>query len=223
MSACLMLHGIGQVPARVGPGERSYWISETNFAFILAEATTHGARLTIDDGNDSDARIALPKLVEAGLKAIFFIPSDRIGTPGYVTEHDIRAMHDAGMEIGSHGCAHLNWLASSDAEIAVDVTQSVERLARIIDTPVRSLAVPYGDCDRRVLGVLRKLGIARVYSSFPGPDVKGAWLVRRDCIKADMGPNEIGAIMTRKPDAAEAAINFLRIWRRAGNAALWAA
>lgn len=223
MSACLMLHGIGPAPERVDPDERPYWISEHTFTFVLEKVRAHGARLTIDDGNDSDARIALPLLVKAGLKAAFFIPSDRIGTPGYVTESDVRDLHEAGMEIGSHGCAHLNWLATSDADIASDVTQSVERLARIIAAPVRSVAIPFGHCDRRVLGVLRQLGIGRVYSSFRGPDVESAWLARRDCIMADMGPGEINEIFTRKPAAAEAALNLLRIWRRTGNAALWAA
>ena len=222
MSACLMLHGIGPVPAHIDGGERPYWITEQMFAFILAEMPVHGARLTFDDGNDSDARIALPKLIKAGLTAAFFIPSDRIGTPGYVTENDIRTMHRAGMEIGSHGCAHLNWLQAGDGEIANDVTRSIERLARIIDAPVRSVAMPYGSCDRRVLAVLRRLGVGRVHSSFRGPDVEG-WLVRRDCIKATMGPKEINEIMTRRPDAAAAALNFLRIWRHAGNAAAWTA
>lgn len=223
MSACLMLHGIGPTPERISPDERPYWISERSFAFVLAEAAAHGARLTFDDGNDTDARIALPMLQAAGLTGAFFIPSDRIAMPGYVTEADIRALHAAGMEIGSHGCAHLNWLRAGDTDIAYDVTHSVERLARIIGAPVRSVAIPYGQCDRRVLAVLRRLGIGRVHSSFRGPDDGTTWLVRRDCITAAMGPHEISEIMTRQPDAAQAALNFLRIWRRAGNAARWVA
>ena len=223
MSACLMLHGIGPTPSHLDPEERPYWITEQTFGFIVEQIKTYPALLTFDDGNDTDARIAVPLLAAAGLTASFFIPSDRIGTPGYVTEDDIRAMHAAGMEIGSHGCAHLNWLDACDAEIAGDVAQSVERLARLINAPVRSVAIPYGSCDRRVLGVLRKLGIGRVYSSFRGPNVEGTWLVRRDCIKSGMGPHEIFEILTRKPDRAAAAGNFLRIWRRAGNAAIWEA
>jgi peptidoglycan/xylan/chitin deacetylase (PgdA/CDA1 family) len=221
MSACLMLHGVGPAPSHLDPEERPYWITEQAFTFILEQIKTCPARLTFDDGNDTDARIAVPRLLEAGLTAAFFIPSDRIGTPGYVTEQDIRAMYDAGMEIGSHGCAHLNWLDACDAEIATDVVQSIDRLAQIVNAPVRSVAIPFGRCDRRVLAVLRQLGIGRVYSSFRGPDIEGSWLARRDCITADMGPHEIFEILTRKPDAAAAAFNFLRIWRRAGNAAIW--
>jgi peptidoglycan/xylan/chitin deacetylase (PgdA/CDA1 family) len=219
MSACLMLHGIGAIPDFICPEERLYWISEGTFDLVIAGAKRHGARLTFDDGNESDATIALPKLVAQGLKAAFFIPSDRIGTTGYVSEQQIRDLHAAGMEIGSHGCSHLNWLQASDPEIASDVTRSVERLSQIIAAPVRSVAIPYGHCDRRVLAVLRRLGIGEVHSSFRGPHVEGSWLIRRDCITADLTTDAIEEILTRRPDAATAALNMLRIWRRAGNAA----
>jgi peptidoglycan/xylan/chitin deacetylase (PgdA/CDA1 family) len=218
-----MLHGLGPIPPHIAAVERPYWISEAAFAFTVAQAKVHAARLTFDDGNDTDTRIALPKLTDAGLTAAFFIPSDRIGQPGYVRDEDIRALHAAGMEIGSHGCAHLNWLAASDAEIASDVTRSIDRLAQIINAPVRSVAIPYGRCDRRVLGVLHRIGIGRVHSSFRGPDSGAAWLVRRDCIMADMGPGEIAAIIAREPDVATAALNLLRVWRRTGAAAFRAA
>lgn len=223
MSACLMLHGIGAIPDRVPPEERPYWISAETFAFVLDAAARHRARLTFDDGNDTDAALALPALSRAGMTAAFFIPTDRIGTPGYVSETDILALHAAGMEIGSHGCAHLDWLGASDADIAADVVRSIERLAGIVKAPVRAVAIPYGQCDRRVLAVLRKLGIGQVHSSFPGPHLEGSWLVRRDCIKADMDRAAIWRLLSRKPDAAAAALTFLRIWRHAGNAALWAA
>lgn len=221
MSACLMLHGVGPTPPAIADEEKPYWITERMFDFVLSEVSAHGGRITFDDGNATDFDIAFGKLLDAGMTASFFIPSDRIGTPGYLDEEQIRAMHEAGMEIGSHGAAHLNWIESSDGEIARDVTVSVERLSAIIEAPVRSVAIPYGYCDRRVLAVLRRLGIGRAYSSFRGPEVEGSWLVRRDCIKADMGPMDINEIITRAPDTAAATLNFLRIWRRAGNAALW--
>lgn len=223
MSACLMLHGIGAIPDFICPEERPYWISEETFDFVIAEAKQNGARITFDDGNETDATIALPKLAAQGLTATFFIPSDRIGTTGYVSEQQIRDLHAAGMEIGSHGCSHLNWLHASDPEVASDVTRSVERLSQIIAAPVRSVAIPYGHCDRRVLAVLRRLGIGEVHSSFRGPQVEGAWLIRRDCITAALSHDDIREILTRDPGAATAVVNTLRIWRRAGNAAIWTA
>jgi peptidoglycan/xylan/chitin deacetylase (PgdA/CDA1 family) len=217
-----MLHGIGPLPPHAGADEGPYWISHETFATIVALLQNIPARLTFDDGNRTDVTIALPALVKAGLKASFFIPSARINTPGYVSENDIRALHDGGMDIGSHGCAHLDWTKLSDTEIAHDVMQSVEQLSSIIGVPVRSVAIPYGYCDRRVLAVLRRLGMGRVYSSFRGPDSATTWLVRRDCIKREMSRQDIERIITHKPPVAETALNILRVWRRAGNAALWA-
>lgn len=215
-----MLHGLGPPPDHVEAGERPYWIGEETFRIVLAGLCAHGGTLTFDDGNASDAAIALPALLKAGLKASFFIPTDRIGTPGYLTENQICALFAAGMEIGSHGCAHHNWLKTNDDGVIDEVERSTARLSRLIGTPVRAVAIPFGYCDRRVLRLLRQLGIERVYSSFRGPDVPGRWLVRRDCITDGMTQDDIEAILTRSPNPRETLLTFLRIWKHAGNAAL---
>jgi len=220
MTTCLMLHGIGDPPSRTPGEEWPYWISEAMFEAILDLVRQAPARLTIDDGNASDVETALPALERKGLTAAFFIPSDRIGKPHYVSEAGLRALAAAGMEIGSHGCTHLRWTEVSDAEIARDVTNSIERLSSVVGAPVRSVAVPYGACDRRVLRTLRRIGIGRVYSSFRGPELDGAWLVRRDCITRDMTLSNLKDLIAAEPGAAETAISRLRIWRRAGSAAL---
>lgn len=215
-----MLHGLGKPPDHVDAGERPYWISEASFADVLDGVKVHGGTLTFDDGNASDAAIALPALLTAGLKASFFIPTDRIGTPGYLSENQICALFAAGMEIGSHGCAHRNWLTTSNDGIVDEVVRSTTRLRQLIGVPVRTIAIPFGYCDRRVLRVLRQLDIERVYSSFRGPDIPGRWLVRRDCITEGMSKAEIEAILTRRPKGTETLLTFLRIWKHAGTAAL---
>jgi len=220
MSTCLMLHGIGDPPPYVPVEEWPYWISEASFVGTLALVRNASARLTIDDGNASDVEIAMPALIHAGMTATFFIPSDRVGTRHYLSEYDIRTLYAAGMEIGSHGCTHLRWTTVSDAEIARDVTDSIERLSAIIGAPVRSVAVPYGACDRRVLRTLQRLGLQRVYTSFRGPELPDAWLVRRDCLTRDMSLANIEALLAARPGAADTALTFLRIWRYAGSVAI---
>ncbi len=223
MSPCLLLHGLGEPPAHIPDAERPYWLPVEVFARILAMAQHHDVRLTFDDGNDTDARVALPMLREAGLTASFFIPSDRIGRPGYVGEADIRALSDASMEIGSHGRAHIRWTEVSDDAIVDDVSASIDNLQAILGERVRGVAVPFGACDRRVLRVLRRLGAGRVYSSFAGPDPADAWLVRRDCLTTDMPVPAIERLLTKKYTAVDGTLSFLRTWRRAGEASLWRA
>ena len=61
--------------------------------------------ITFDDGNESDALIALPELVKRNLKAFFFVVGGRIGLPHYLDRVALRDLISAGMEIGSHGNA----------------------------------------------------------------------------------------------------------------------
>jgi peptidoglycan/xylan/chitin deacetylase (PgdA/CDA1 family) len=225
MKLCLLFHGLGPPPARVCDREALYWLPSETFRRVLeiARASPNRIEITFDDGNDSDVRLALPAMLEAGMTAAFFIPSDRIDKPGFVSTTDIRALRQAGMKIGSHGCAHIRWTAVSDETIADDVMRSIERLEAILGEPVRSMAIPYGDCDLRVLRVLRRLGIARVYSSFRGPDMGGTWLVHRECIKAQIPETTIESLLTRKYGAPDAALSLLRVLRRVGWAGLWPA
>ena len=223
MNNSLMFHGLGPIPGFIGEAEARYWLPTQTFARILEAVRAHPAEITFDDGNLSDVEIALPLLKEAGLAAAFFIPTDRIGLPGYVSEADIHTLQEAGMHVGSHGCAHIRWTQVSDEAVAQDVGRSIERLSAILGERVHTVAVPFGDCDLRVLRVLRRLGVGRVYTSFRGPSARDAWLVRRDCIMADMTQDTIQNLIARKYTKADAVLSFLRVWRKTGRAALWPA
>jgi peptidoglycan/xylan/chitin deacetylase (PgdA/CDA1 family) len=225
MKICLMLHGLGPPPPGIPECEVRYWMPAERFAQIvdLVRHTHNQAHFTLDDGNATDVQIALPALRDAGLSASFFIPSDHIGQTGHVSESDIRTLRAAGMEIGSHGCAHISWMQVPDQAIAQDVTRSVDRLSSILGERVETVAVPFGECDLRVLRVLRALGIRRVYTSFRGPCRKGAWLVRRHCITADMPEAAIRELLTKHYTAIDAAVSFLREWKHVGRASLWPA
>ena len=223
MKICLMLHGLGLPPPGISESEARYWLPAERFAQMvdLVRHTHNQVHFTFDDGNATDVRFALPGLRDAGLSASFFIPSDHIGQPGHVGEDDIRALRGAGMEIGSHGCAHISWTQVPDEAIAQDVTRSIDRLGSILGERVATVAVPFGECNLRVLRVLRGLGIRRVYTSFRGPCRADAWLVRRDCITADMPDASIRELLTKHYTAIDAAVAFLREWKHAGRASFW--
>ncbi|MDE2181679.1 MAG: polysaccharide deacetylase family protein [Alphaproteobacteria bacterium] len=222
MTVCLMLHGLGAPPSSIGTEERPYWATLHQWQMIMSLAPHCAVEITIDDGNKSDVEIALPALRSVGMRATFFIPSDRLGAgPHYLTEDDVRLLHRSGMEIGSHGCAHLHWTKLPNDSIVNDITCSIKRLSAITGATVRSVAIPFGDFDRRVLGVLRSLGVGRVYTSLHGPDSGNGWIVRRDCIRNRMSDEDITTLMTDRPSLPIEAIAFLRTLRHAGRAALW--
>ena len=223
MKNCIMLHGLGPTPPHILPCEVRYWLPEEKFAKIVNLAQRYPMQITFDDANDTDVRIALPALKKAGLSADFFVPTGQIGRPGYLSEGDIRSMRAVGMRFGSHGSAHIEWTKVSNDEIAKDVSGSIEILSAILGEQITDVAVPFGECDLRVMRVLRSLGVKRVYTSFRGRTSDDAWIVRRTCITANMPNAAIEELFARKYTAADDALAFLRAWRHIGPATLWAA
>jgi peptidoglycan/xylan/chitin deacetylase (PgdA/CDA1 family) len=185
----LNFHGLGAPHAEVEVDERPYWLSSSRFAAILTLIRERDAagriRITFDDGNRSDVTVALPLLEEFGLGAAFFIVTERIGAPSYLGVADVARLHDAGMSIGSHGASHVPWTSLDDTELAVQVARSMRSLSQIVGRPVTEVAVPFGDYDRRVLGVLRRLGVSRAYTSDNGVASPGTWLAARNTMRSD--------------------------------------
>ena len=112
----LEFHGIGSPHGAVtDEDELLYWLSRETFASLLQAivVTREGSDLpvaiTFDDGNESDALIALPELAKRNLKAIFFVVGGRIGMPHYLDRAALRDLVSAGMEIGSNGMHHCDW------------------------------------------------------------------------------------------------------------------
>lgn len=225
MKICLLMHGLGPTPPHIPEVELRYWLTTEKFAQVLdlVRRTCNAVQLTFDDGNATDVHIALPALRDAGLTASFFIPTDRIGRAEYLSEADIRELRAAGMQIGSHGCAHIRWTEVPNEAIVADVARSIDRLSSILGEKIETAAVPYGECDLRVLRVLRRLGLRHVYTSFPGPCRKSAWLVKRDCLTAEMTQADIGELLMTDYTGVDVALSFLRMTRHAGWASLWPA
>ncbi|MDT5043412.1 MAG: hypothetical protein QOE51_4397, partial [Actinoplanes sp.] len=76
------VHGIGTPVRPLDPGEDVIWVSTTQFEAVLdAAAGRADVRLTFDDGNASDVEIALPRLLERGLRAEFYLAAGLLGEP----------------------------------------------------------------------------------------------------------------------------------------------
>lgn len=223
MKLCLMLHGLGTPPTHLSVDEKRYWIDEDRFAQILACTKRAGPRveITFDDGNASDLDIALPALQKAGLAASFFVIAGNIGQAGHLDEDGIRTLRDGGMRIGSHGTRHIPWTSLSDAEVRADLDEAERRLRDILGASIDSVAVPFGECDVRVARILRRAGIARVYTSFHGPTLASDWLIRRECVTADLPMATIEDWMLRRYHAGDVVYSFLRAAKHVRHAALW--
>lgn len=176
-------HGIGTPGEGVPPEEVPYWCPTSlwpDLADALVGLSSEGqvkVEITFDDGNLSDLTVALPALLDRGLKATFLVCSARLGKPGYLTPENLRELVAAGMEVGSHGHEHVDLRRLDDEGLAFEARSSRKLIEQAAGAPVRRFALPFGSYDRRVLANLHDY--ESVYSSDAVRARPGRWLVPR--------------------------------------------
>jgi peptidoglycan/xylan/chitin deacetylase (PgdA/CDA1 family) len=177
-------HGIGTPGRELEPDEDQFWIEPERFEELLAAAQElRHVGLSFDDGNASDFSIALPALVERGLTASFFVISSRLGEPGSLDSEQVRALAEAGMEIGSHGMRHLPWRSLGDDAAREELDEARKTIEDASGRPVEQAACPFGAYDRGTLRALRSHGYTRVYTVDRRPSRADAWLQSRYVIR----------------------------------------
>jgi peptidoglycan/xylan/chitin deacetylase (PgdA/CDA1 family) len=194
------VHGIGPAGRELAPGEDKTWVGIEQFERTLeAVANRDDVRLTFDDGNVSDVQIALPRLLEWGIKAEFFVLAGLLGEAGRLRPDHVRELVEAGMTIGSHGWAHRDWRRLSRAEAVEEIDVAKRVLREITGQPVSRVAVPFGSYDRHVLRRLRQAKITRVYTSDGGLTRCESWIQPRTSIRHDLDDTWLARTLDRRP------------------------
>jgi peptidoglycan/xylan/chitin deacetylase (PgdA/CDA1 family) len=182
------------------PNEDKTWVTVEQFEQVLdAAAGRPDVRITFDDGNLSDVEIALPRLVERGLTADFFVLAGLLGQPGRLDRSDVRELQRSGMRIGSHGWAHRDWRRLTDAQALEEIVQANKVLAELTGGPITEVAIPFGSYDRHVLRRLRLAGVQRVYTSDGGRADTGSWLQARNSLRHDIQARWAREVLTGQP------------------------
>ncbi|MBU0640315.1 MAG: polysaccharide deacetylase family protein, partial [Planctomycetes bacterium] len=114
--------------------------------------------LTFDDGYASVFDVARPLLEARGIRAAVFIPTGYVGRPfagntragtgpalPTMTAEQIRALADAGWEIGAHSVTHGLFAGLSRADARRELAASKALLEELLEQPVSTFAFPYGE------------------------------------------------------------------------------
>ncbi|MGN9785150.1 polysaccharide deacetylase family protein [Nonomuraea sp. ZG12] len=212
----LTVHGIGEPARELDPGEEETWVSVAQFERVVdAVAGRPDVRITFDDGNASDVEIALPRLVERGLRAEFFVLAGLLGEPGRLDSTGVRELLRAGMRIGSHGWAHRDWRTLDAGQAAEELSAAHHLLGQLTGEPVSRVAIPFGSYDRRVLSRLRRAGVTRAYTSDGGRARPDAWLQPRTSLKRDLDSGWTTRILAGGPSLPRRAAKLaMRLYKR---------
>jgi peptidoglycan/xylan/chitin deacetylase (PgdA/CDA1 family) len=160
----------------------------------VIECIRHTARASIDvdelgvaglpTGSVAERRAAIDRLIPlikyknlAGRQQALASLHKACGSPALcetlmMRSSQVRALHDAGMEIGAHTVNHPILTALPDDEARFELQQGRDRLRDLTQAPVLTLAYPNGkpgtDYDRRHVAIARELGFQQAVTTAVG-------------------------------------------------------
>lgn len=132
----------------------SQWGYKTISVELLAKAIREGAELpprpiilTFDDGSETVYTTAMPIMQKYGFTGTAYIVYNYMWVPRYMNVDQVKALHAAGWEIGSHGTSHTD-LPSHPGRHENEIVGSRRKLQAKLDVPVLSFSYPFGTYDK---------------------------------------------------------------------------
>jgi peptidoglycan/xylan/chitin deacetylase (PgdA/CDA1 family) len=204
-----------------GPAPASYKLERRNFERHIAAVSTAAARrgtvsdllrggdgqppvlLTFDDGGASSYSCIAGLLERSGWRGHFFITTDYLDHPGFVTRGQVRELAARGHVIGTHSCSHPLRMSSSRWDRLVEEwTRSVAVLSDVLAAPVEIGSVPGGAYSRRVAAAAAAAGITALFTSEPIArcrSVEGCLVIGRYSLRRATPARTAGALASGRP------------------------
>jgi peptidoglycan/xylan/chitin deacetylase (PgdA/CDA1 family) len=149
--------------------------------------------LTFDDAYASIGSYGVPLLLERGMKGTIFVVADAVGGCNHwdmergakrmelMNQGMLERAIAGGMEIGAHGCAHLNLEELDEAGQLDEIVRSKAQLGKLFGIEVNVFAYPYGAHNSGVADMVKAAGYQGAVSIFsPEPSVtSNRWRMRR--------------------------------------------
>lgn len=124
--------------------------------------------ITFDDGGRSAFTQTIDALERRGWRGHFFVATNFIDTPTFLSESEIRELDARGHVVGSHSASHPLRMASlSNEDLLREWKTSVEKLSDILGYRVTTASVPGGHFSRNVAVAASEAGIETLFTSEP--------------------------------------------------------
>ena len=132
----------------------------------LADYFEHGRELptspviiSFDDGWETQFEYALPSLEKYHYSATFFVVTNYIGRPGFISWPQLQTLQTDGMKIGSHSRSHPRLNRIKDPAMLWDqIYTSKTILESQLETPVEEFAYPYGKYNAETAAAVKQAG-----------------------------------------------------------------
>jgi len=131
--------------------------------------------ITFDDAYRSVLDTAAPILSKYGLPSTLFVPTawmglqnGWIGPPSRPLDvmgaEELREAERRGIQVESHGSAHIKYWEADPREVEADVRSSIELLTEILERPTRYLAYPFGPTSAEASRIVERSGLEAAFT-----------------------------------------------------------
>jgi peptidoglycan/xylan/chitin deacetylase (PgdA/CDA1 family) len=115
--------------------------------------------ITFDDGWVTQYENALPFLSKYRFPATFFVVTNYIGHPGFISWPQLQTLLTEGMKIGSHSLSHPRLAKIADPTLLWDqIYNSKVILESQLEVPVAVFAYPYGSYNTAAVDMVKAAG-----------------------------------------------------------------
>jgi peptidoglycan/xylan/chitin deacetylase (PgdA/CDA1 family) len=115
--------------------------------------------ISFDDGWETQFEYALPSLAKYHYAATFFVVTDYIGRPGFISWPQLQTLLTEGMRIGSHSRSHPRLTKIKDSEKLWDqIYNSKTILETQLEASVQEFAYPYGLYNAKAAAAVKQAG-----------------------------------------------------------------
>lgn len=142
--------------------------------------------LTFDDGYVDMYHGAYERLLRAHMKGTFFIVPSFLGTPRYLTWHQIQIMAAHGMDIEAHTMTHPDLTRIGPRSVKWQLQESRRELQLGLHHAVNILAYPYGAYNSRVIVAVSRAGYKAAFTTREGWTASSSSLLSEPRIYVDL-------------------------------------
>ena len=172
--------------------------------------------ITFDDGEENNYSEALPVLRRFRMPGVFFIISGNIDQIGWMKEHQIKELAQAGMEIGSHSVSHRFLSNLPETDLRDELSNSKKSLEHASGEEVLSLALPGGRGSQMVRLHGYENGYEFLATSEPGINQDGfdPFKIQRWTMTESLSDRKLRSILTGNPGVITASRRKYRVGTR---------
>jgi peptidoglycan/xylan/chitin deacetylase (PgdA/CDA1 family) len=151
--------------------------------------------LTFDDGGVSAHTVVAGELEQLGWRGHFFITTDLIGRPFFMSREQIRDLHERGHVIGTHSRTHPTRMARcSAAQLLDEWSTSAQVLSELIAQRITTASVPGGYYAKNVAQAAAEAGIKALFTSEPTArcrEISGCLVIGRYAVQRSTPPDAV--------------------------------